>query len=119
LIQNDHPALGEFPTRYYSEWQWQDLVRHSRAVILDKLPGYKSIVQPIDNVFRNHRLGSLFEFQVGKGRLLVCAFDVLDMPDSPEAAQLLRSLEDYVGSDRFRPATTIDPTTLSDLISIH
>lgn len=119
LIENDHPALGEFPTRYYSEWQWQDLVRHSRAVILDKLPGYKSIVQPIDNVFRNHRLGSVFEFQVGKGRLLVCAFDVLDMPDSPEAAQLLRSLEDYVGSDRFRPATTIDPTTLSDLISIH
>lgn len=116
LIQDTHPALAAFPTRFYSEWQWQSLAHHSQAVILDSLPGYRPIVQPIDNVERNHRLGTIFELKVGAGRLLVCAIDLPAMPDAPEAAQLLLSLEQYAQSPKFAPAREVSPTDLRKLL---
>ena len=116
LIQDTHPALAAFPTRFYSEWQWQSLAHHSQAVILDSLAGYRPIVQPIDNVERNHRLGTIFELKVGAGRLLVCAIDLPAMTDAPEAAQLLLSLEQYAQSPRFAPATEVSPADLRKVL---
>jgi hypothetical protein len=116
LIQDRHPALAEFPTRFYSEWQWQSLAHHSQAIILDSLAGYRPIVQPIDNFDRNHRLGTIFEFQVGAGRLLVCSIDLPAMTDAPEAAQLLLSLETYAQSPRFAPTREISPDDLRHLL---
>jgi hypothetical protein len=116
LIQDTHPALAAFPTRFYSEWQWQSLAHRSRAVILDSLAGYRPIVQSIDNVERNHRLGTIFELKVGAGRLLVCAIDLPAMPDAPEAAQLLLSLEQYAQSPKFAPAREVSPEDLRKLL---
>jgi hypothetical protein len=42
-------------------------------------------VQVIDNFARNHKLGLVFETGVGKGKLLVCAIDLLGLQDKPEA----------------------------------
>ncbi len=116
LIQDQHPALAAFPTRFYSEWQWQSLAHHSQAVILDSLAGYRPIVQPIDNVERNHRLGTIFELRVGAGRLLVCAIDLSAMPEAPEAAQLLLSLAQYAQSTKFAPSREVSPTDLRKLL---
>jgi hypothetical protein len=116
LIQDTHPALAAFPTRFYSEWQWQSLAHHSRAIILDSFDRYRPIVQPIDNVERNHRLGTIFELKVGAGRLLVCAIDLPAMPDAPEAAQLLLSLEQYTQSPKFAPAREVSPGDLRKLL---
>jgi len=116
LIQDAHPALAAFPTRFYSEWQWQSLAHHSQAVILDSLAGYRPIVQPIDNVERNHRLGTIFELKVGAGRLLVCAIDLPAMTDAPEAAQLLLSLEQYAQSPKFAPTREVSPGDLRVLL---
>jgi hypothetical protein len=116
LIQDRHPALAAFPTRFYSEWQWQSLAHHSQAIILDSLAGYRPIVQPIDNVERNHRLGTIFELKVGAGRLLVCAIDLPAMPDAPEAAQLLLSLERYAQSAKFAPEREVSPEDLRKLL---
>ena len=116
LIQDTHPALAAFPTRFYSEWQWQSLAHHSQAVILDSLAGYRPIVQPIDNVERNHRLGTIFELKVGAGRLLVCAIDLPAMTDVPEAAQLLLSLQQYAQSPKFAPAREVTPADLRKLL---
>lgn len=117
LIQDKHPALAGFPTRSYSEWQWQELVHHSRAVILDSLSGETPIVQPIDNFDRNHRLGTIFELKVGKGKLLVCAIDLLDpaLQSASEAAQLLFSLTRYAASPQFEPPVTVSAETLKTL----
>jgi len=116
LIQDTHPALAAFPTRFYSEWQWQSLAHHSQAIILDPLAGYRPIVQPIDNVERNHRLGTIFELKVGAGRLLVCAIDLPAMPEAPEAAQLLLSLEQYAQSPKFAPEREVSPADLRKLL---
>ena len=112
LIQNDHPALAEFPTESHSDWQWQALAHHSRAVVLDGFPGFRPIVQTIDDFERNHRLGTIFEARVGTGSLLVCTIDLPSMPDFPEAAQLTRSLLDYAASSRFAPTATLDGAAL-------
>jgi hypothetical protein len=112
-------SRSRFPTEFHSNWQWWHLIKHSRAVVLDGAPrGYRPIVQVIDNVNRNHKLGLVFGFQVGKGRLLICTADLLSLKDRPEAAQLLRSLQDYAASEKFVPATTIDLTTLKKIMGI-
>jgi len=73
-------------------------------------------VQPIDNVERNHRLGTIFELKVGAGRLLVCAIDLPEIPEAPEAAQLLLSLEQYAQSPKFTPEREVTPADLRKLL---
>jgi len=34
---------------------------------------------------RNHTLGLIFEFRVGKGKLLICTIDQLKLKERPEA----------------------------------
>ncbi len=81
-------------------------MKNSRAVVLDEAgPDYRPIVQVIDNVARQHRLGLAFEAKVGGGRLLICSIDLWSQQDRPEATQLLQSLLRYCKSERFDPET--------------
>jgi len=119
LIDPHHSALARFPSESHTNWQWWHLIKNSRAVALDGTSvSYRPIVQVIDNVSRNHKLGIVFEFRVGQGRLLVCTADLLKLQDLPEAAQLLRSLLAYAGSAEFQPAAAIDLTTLKSILGI-
>lgn len=109
LIQDKHPALEGFPTDFHSDYQWFDIVMNGCNVILDGLPkGFRPIVQSIDNVDRNHRLGLIFEARVGPGKLLACMSDLASMENKPEARQLLNSLVDYASSEKFSPSTSLD-----------
>jgi hypothetical protein len=107
LIDKDHPALAVFPSDTHSDWQWYDLVMNSRSMILDSAPaGFRPVVQAIDNFERNHRLGSLMEARVGKGRLILCSLGLLQKPDSPVANQLLVSLQRHAAS-AYQPDQTL------------
>ncbi len=114
-----HPALAQFPTEFYSDWQWYDLLDKSRSVMLDSTPpNFRPIVQVIDNFARNGKLGNLFEARVGRGRLLVCTIDLPGLAEkSPAARQLLRSLYGYAGSSAFQPASELAPALLESLFS--
>src|SRR5208283_4283573 len=59
LIDNDHRALAAFPTDFHADWQWWELMRNGHAAMFDKgLPrDYRPIVQPIDQPFRDAKLG--------------------------------------------------------------
>ncbi|MGC8643886.1 MAG: discoidin domain-containing protein, partial [Isosphaeraceae bacterium] len=120
LCDPKHPALGLFPTDAFSNWQWFDLLNHSRSLILDDTPdGFRPIVQVIDNFARNHKLGNLIETRVGLGRLLVCTIDLPGLSKThPEARQLLHSLYAYVGSDSFRPAFELDRAQLDAMLTL-
>ena len=72
---------------------------------------YSPIVQVIDNIERNHKLGLIFEFQVGKGKLLVCMADLERAAAYPEGRAFYRSVLEYMTSKDFAPATHI---TLDD-----
>ena len=118
LIDKDHPALTGFPTAAHSDWQWFHLAQASQPLVLDSLPReLRPIIRTIDNFERCHRLGLLFEAQVGPGRLLVCGIDLPALAEKhPEARQLLASLTAYAASDRFRPAVSLDPAALAAVL---
>ncbi len=102
LIDNEHPALREFKSEFYSTPQWFDIAENSRTMILDDIP-LTPIVQTVDNFERNHRLGTIFELSYGDGKLLVCTCPLDETENSPAAKQLLFSLTEYVDSDSFNP----------------
>jgi hypothetical protein len=119
LCDPEHPVFEQFPTDSYSDWQWWDLLNHSRSIILDDTPfDLHPIVQVIDNFARNHKLANLFEARVGAGKLLVCTIDLLRLAnESPAANQLLRSIYAYVGSPAFHPTGNLGETLLNKLLA--
>ena len=113
----NHPALAQFPTEYYYDWQWEQVFRpYTRAINLDTLPQVKPIVQIIDDWNRNYNLAGVFECRIGKGRLMVCAADLQSsLSDRPVAAQLRKSLLDYMETDAFNPSAELTPEQLLSL----
>lgn len=118
LCDPRHPALRLFPTESHSDWQWKEILDRSTAFILDDAPAdLQPIVQPIDDFHRNHRLGALVEGRLGKGRVLLCGFDICDDLDRrPSARQMRHSLIAYMQSDRFRPTYELDADWLRQLL---
>jgi len=117
LCNPAHPAFKDFPTQYYSNWQWWDAMTHSNAIILDSVAkGLQPMVRVIDDWVTAKPLGLLFECKVGKGKLLVSGIDLLTQNDKrPEARQLLFSLEQYMGSSSFNPQTSVPVKNITNL----
>lgn len=109
LIHQNSPALREFPTDGFQDWQWNDIVTNARGLVMDGFPqAVQPIVQVIDDWNLNRRLGLVFECRVGRGRLLVCSADLTtDAALRPAARQLRRSLLDYAASAAFNPKARV------------
>ena len=118
LLVNDinHPMFDNFPTAIHSDWQWAAIVKQSRPLIMDTMrEDYRPLVQVIDNVERNHRLGLAFEFAVGKGKLFVCMSDLTAVDTYPEVRQLYLSILEYMQGDKFNPHEQISVEELRQL----
>lgn len=116
LTNPGNHIFDDFPTEFHTNWQWWPIVKNSRPFILDKTPvDYKPLVQVVDNIERNHKLGLIFEFAAGKGKLLVCMSDLKKIEDKPEARQLLSSMFRYMESEFFNPSRNL---TKEDLIKL-
>jgi len=109
LCDPAHPAFAAFPTEYFSNWQWWELIHGAAAMTLDSLPPTLSpLVQPIDTWFEARRLGLLFEARVGEGKLMVCTMDLkTDIDQRLAARQMRHSILAYMESDRFVPSQTL------------
>jgi len=105
LCNPKHPALKDFPTEYYSTFQWWDIVSQAKPLILDGItPAIQPIVRIIDDWVTNRSLGLVFEVRVGTGKLIITGTDLTRNLDKRSAArQLLFSLSQYAGSDSFAP----------------
>jgi hypothetical protein len=105
LCDPANPALKDFPTDFYSGWQWAELANSSRAfVINDTPPDYRPIVQGIDDFHRAWKLGHVIEGRVGPGRIILSGFDLTtDLDKRVVARQLRRSLLDYMAGSDFKP----------------
>jgi len=118
LTDPKHPALEEFPSEFHTNWQWFPIIKQSYPMILDCLPqNYHPIIQVIDNVERNHKLGLLYELKTSNGRLLVCMSDLKSVLDKPEARQFYCSLLHYMSSSDFEPSLTLKPDELKALFT--
>jgi hypothetical protein len=115
LLQEEHEAFDDFPTSYHSDWQWESISKGAKGFILNDMPAeYKPIAQPVDDFHRNNKVGSIFEFTVGKGRIMVCGYDLEQ--ENPVAKQLKNSLIKYMNSSQFNPDQQVDPGWLLHLL---
>lgn len=96
LVENPvHGIFNFFPTDSHTNWQWWNIIKHSRPVILDDMPGdYFPIVQVIDNFDRNHKLGLIYQLPGSKA--LVCSSDLFACGNEPEVKALFHSLLKYL-----------------------
>lgn len=118
FMDPQHPVFNDFPTEFHTNWQWFPIIKQSYPMILDRLPAeYTPLVQVIDNIERNHKLGLLFEFSIGKGKLLVCMSDLEAVQDKPEARQFYTSLLNYMDSKDFHPSFRMSIDGLNDLFN--
>lgn len=110
LCDPKNPALKEFPTDFYSSWQWAELANDARAFVLNDTPAnYHPIVQGIDDFHRAWKLGHVIEGRVGPGKIILCGFDLhTDMNHRLVARQLRRSLLDYMAGKEFNPSQELN-----------
>ncbi len=113
---NQH-VFDLFPTASNFDWQWAPITPNVRALNLDSLPrDLKPMAWGIDDWNRNYKLGLIFECAVGRGRLLVSAFDITKEDDrNVVSRQLRRSLFNYIASDCFQPKVAVSPAELRAL----
>ena len=118
LCNPNHPALADFPTEYYSNYQWWDAMSHSGAINLTSFPAeIKPIVRVIDDWVTNRPLTLIFEAKVGKGKVLISGIDLTsDLDKRPEAQQLLYSLKKYMTGEKFSPKVEITTEQIKKLI---
>ena len=120
-------AYASQPTESHSNWQWWNLVKNSRPIILDDTEkSYRPIMQAIDNfgndktvdgAGNNRKLGLIFEGSVGEGKVLICSIDLLDAnKNRPEAKQLYDSIIKYMDSDAFAPSEELSSEMIDEWI---
>lgn len=118
LTDPAHPIFKEFPTDEHTNWQWFPVVKNSHPFMLDNTgAAYRPIVQVIDNIERNHKLGLVFEFAVGKGKLLVVMADLEKASEYPEGRQFYTSVLKYMTSGDFNPTTHITYADFKTLLT--
>lgn len=118
LMDANHPIFTNFPTEGRSDWQWWCIARNSRPLILDGTPDdFRPIIQAVDNVERNHKLGILMEFAVDNGRLLLTTTDLTAIQKYPEGRQYRSAILQYAASQDFQPALKITVESLQQLLS--
>jgi hypothetical protein len=113
-----HPVFAGFPNDGYSDYQWWEIVTGSRAMVMDDFPAdFRPLVHHIDDWFTNRKLGLLFETKAGKGKLMICSADLVnDLEKRPAARQFRNSIEQYMVSDKFNPATELDVALIKALL---
>lgn len=124
LIHREHKALSGFPCESHTTPQWHSIVNASRSTILDGTD-IVPIVQTIDNFYRNHRLGLLYEIYLQDLdlHLLVCTSDLpgLVSEGHPEALALYKSLvsclPSLAGMPGDAPACTMTLAAFRELVS--
>lgn len=117
LCDPEHPAFGEFPTEYHSNWQWWDAMTYSNAINLQSVDErLQPIVRVIDDWVTARPLALAFECKVGNGRLVVSGIDFHQkMAERPAARQLLHSFVMYMKGGEFKPAISLEENTISSL----
>ena len=118
LCNPQHPLFRLFPTEEHTNWQWWAVVKNSHPMMLDNTAAaYRPIVQVIDNIERNHKLGLVFEFAVGRGKLLVVMADLDRAAAYPEGEAFYRSVLQYMRSRDFAPTASVSIDDLQALFT--
>lgn len=117
LCDPKNPALAQFPTDDYSNWQWWYLIHRAGALRLDLLHrGIKPIVRVIDDWVTARPFALIIQGTVGSGRIVVCGFDLTQDSDDPVSRQMRASLLNYMNSKKFAPTIKLTANEINSLI---
>lgn len=117
LIDHKSAAFNHFPTENFTNWQWYKITPGAKYFKLTEMPAdYKPIAQPVSDFHYNEKLGSIFETMVGKGKLLVCGYN-LQQPGNAYATQLYFSIAEYMRSSAFAPGMELPVTLLKNILA--
>lgn len=117
-IEKSHPLFRLFPTDYYSDMQWWELVNKQQVMLFSDFPAdFQPIVQSIDTWFLSRKIGMLYEANVLNGKLMMTTMPLKADCQSPVTAQMLRAIMEYMASDEFRPAYTLELSCIEDLFT--
>lgn len=112
LIDKEHPLFKDFPTDFYTTWQWYPMAVQ-RAFIL---PDYrKTIITEMDSFAKLRPMSQLFEAKCLNGRILVSSMALQTLVQYPEARALQGSIYRYLSSDDFSPEDTLDVSYIRSL----
>jgi len=116
-VISQHPLMERFPHDGYCDWQFSKMFRGAAAVQFDEIPeAFDPILEVVSSYKKLRRQAAVFEWRVGKGRLLVCS---LRLPDSdPAAVYFRRRLFDYAAGEQFQPRTPIAPERLAQWLKL-
>ena len=119
LVRADHPVFKGFPTEDFGDWQWRGVCRGGRGFDLTGLvpPGFRPIAQPVPDFHAPRKIGTIFQFRVGKGKILVCGYDLSERKcaSDPAARRLRWSLLRYASGPDFDPPFGLSPEKLKEL----
>ncbi|MGG9963112.1 exo-beta-1,4-galactosidase [Ferruginibacter sp. SUN106] len=120
LVDEKSPAFASFPTSYYSNLQWWEIVNRAQVMHLENFPKtFQPLIRSIDTWFMNRRLAMLFEARCGNGKIIVSSANLSpSMPGKPAATQLFYSLQSYMLSNAFAPTQSIDINLIRELTSM-
>jgi len=119
LLMNPlHPIFKLFPTDFHTNWQWFSMIKAGSALrLINTSADVKPIVQVIDNLERNNKLGMIMECKVAKGRLLICMSPLHTLTENAAAQQLYRSIVSYMSDDKlFDPSEHFTAEQIQSLL---
>jgi hypothetical protein len=89
LNDTGHGLFRHFPADSHSDWHWWELTHRRRAFDIEGTP-FKPIVRVIDDWNHNRDLVLLAEAQIGPGRLIICAIDLVHGLENRPVARAFR-----------------------------
>lgn len=97
LVDQSHPLFQNFPTDSHTDWHWWEMTHLRRAFDVKGLP-QRPVVRVVDDWNTNRDLVLLAEIRVGRGRLILSAFDLDgDLDRRPVARTFRSALAHYLG----------------------
>lgn len=109
IMDTECPVFKDFPTDKTGGFQWESVFDAGRCLVIP--PEFKPIVRVIDDWNRNIPEAFLLEAKVGKGRILMAAFDPSNS-EKPENKLFYTALVNYISSKDFNPVQSLTEADL-------
>jgi len=105
-VISEHPITKDFPHEGFCSWQFRDMIEDAKAVVLDNTSLPHEPIIDIASAYKNaHREAMLFEYKVGKGKLIVCTLKLNELDKG--AVYLKNKIISYAVSEDFEPAQSL------------
>lgn len=112
LIEENHPLFQNFPTEFYTNWQWWAMAGQRAVILPERIP---CIVAELDSYAYLRPMAQVFECCCGNGRLFFSSLGLQNLQQYPECRALLRSIYTYLGSGDFAPKWRMEESVVAGL----